>query len=314
MDNNTLLESVQLEMKGLACDAKAEVQILLAMEKGLSTDDFMVSCDSLFVREYSRDLIDADIKQDARKISFLEMHLSRSGIYDQLPEGYFFQHREHKQRNLKAADMAADYKENKRRETQIRRFFLPFENDFFWQRLQLEKEEERLLEGLQSGILNNYFVEFWNIPSSIPRKFITPLILLLPYAHKIAGNLVLTAEALEQLLTEEVQIRQKRSFITHSESVFSPGLGEAQLGLDMLCGEEFWEDSPLIEFIIGPLEGSKINDYLEGGNRFELLEIFRRFFIPAGMDVRFEVKANVEKENMVMEKGNEPVLGYSSVL
>jgi Type VI secretion, TssG len=314
MDNNTLLESVQLEMKGPTCDAKSELKLLLAMEKGLSPDDFMVSCDSLFVREYSRDLIDADIKQDARKISFLEIHLSRSGIYDQLPEGFFFQHREQKHRTLRAADMAADHKENKRKETEIRLFFLPFENDFFWQRLQLEKEEGRLLEGLQSGILNDYFIEFWNIPRSIPRKFITPLILLLPYAHKVAGNLVLTAEALEQLLAEEVQVRQKRSFITHSESLFSPGLGETKLGLDMICGEEFWEDSPVIEFIIGPLEGSKINDYLQGGHRFELLEIFRGFFIPAGMDVRFEVKSNVEKENMVMEKGNEPVLGYSTVL
>src|ERR1700722_15771060 len=102
MDNNTLLESVQLEMKGLDCDAKAEVQLVPAMEKGLSPDDFMVSCDSLFIREYSRDLIKTDIKQDARKISFLELHLSRSGIYDQLPEGFFFQHREQKHRNLRA--------------------------------------------------------------------------------------------------------------------------------------------------------------------------------------------------------------------
>jgi hypothetical protein len=314
MDNNTLLELVQSEMKRLACDARAEVQILLAIEKGLSQDDFMVSCDSLFVREYSRDLIEADIKQDARKISFLEMHLSRSGIYDQLPEGFFFQHREHKHRNLKAADMAADHKENKRKETQIRRFFLPFENDFFWQRLQLEKEEGRLLEGLQSGILNDYFIEFWNIPRSIPRKFITPLILLLPYAHRIAGNLALTAEALEQLLTEEVQVRQKRSFIAHTESVFSSGLGETQLGLDMLCGEEFWEDSPVFIFEIGPLERSVISEYLEGGKRFELLDIFKRFFIPAGLDVEFVVKVPNENENMVMEKGNEPVLGYSTVL
>ncbi len=187
-------------MKELGCDAKAETQLCLPWKKGLSPDDFMVCCDHLFMREYQQGSDKAEIKEDARKASFLELHLSRSGIYDQLPEGFFFQHREQKQRTLAAADMAADHKENKRKEAEIRRFFLPFENDFFWQRLQLEQEEGRLLEGLQSGILNNYFVEFWNIPNSIPRKFITPLMLLLPYAHRIAGNLSLTAECLAQLL------------------------------------------------------------------------------------------------------------------
>lgn len=314
LDNYDLLVAIQKEISGLDCDARAETQLALALEKGLTYDDFRVCCNNLFTREYSRDLIQTEIKEDERKATLLEIQLSRGGIYDQLPEGFFFQHREQKQRGLAAADMAADCKENKKREAEIRRFFLPFENDFFWQRLQLEQEESRLLEGLQSGILNDYFIEFWNIPRTIPRKFTAPLILLLPYAHRIAGDMSLTAECLEQLLAEEVQVSLKKSFFTHSELVLSPGLGEARLGLDMLCGEDFREDSSLIEFEIGPLEGSAISDYLPGGNRFELLEIFSRFFIPAGMDVHFEVRVGKEKENMVMDRGNYPVLGYSTVL
>jgi hypothetical protein len=314
VDNYMLLELVQKEIRELGCDARTETQLALALEKGLTPDDFWVSCDHLFVREFSRDLIKSEIKEDARKATLLEIHLSRGGIYDQLPEGFFFQHREQKQKSQAAADMAVEYKENKKREAEIRRFFLPFENDFFWQRLQLEQEESRLLEGLQSGILNDYFIEFWNIPRTIPRKFTAPLILLLPYAHRIAGDMSLTAECLEQLLAEEVQISLKKSFFNHSESVWSPGLGEGQLGLNMLCGEDFREDSPLIEIEIGPLEESAITDYLQGGNRFELLEIFGRFFIPAGMDVQFNVRVQKEKENMVMDRGNYPVLGYSTVL
>jgi hypothetical protein len=273
-----------------------------------------VCCNNLFTREYSRDLIQSEIKEDERKATLLEIQLSRGGIYDQLPEGFFFQHREQKQRTLAAADMASDYKENKKKEAGIRRFFLPFENDFFWQRLQLEQEESRLLEGLQSGILNDYFTEFWNISGTIPKKFTAPLILLLPYAHRIAGNISLTAECLEQLLAEEVQVSVKKSFHTHSESVSSSGLGDSQLGLDMLCGQDFREDSPLIQFEIGPLEGSAVSDYLQGGSRFELLETFSRFFVPAGMDVQFEVRVQKQEENMFMERGNYPVLGYSTVL
>jgi len=314
MDNFTLIELIQQEMKELGCDAKAEAQLVLALEKGLTADDFMVSCDKLFVREYSKDLILAELKEDPRKRPLLQLHLSRSGIYDQLPEGLFFQQHQKRGNSFSAANMASDHKINKKKEEEIRRFFLPFENDFFWQRVQLEQEEGKLLEGLQSGILNDYFVEFWNIPRSIPRTFIAPLILLLPYAHQIAGNLHLTAECLEQLLLEQVSANQKRSASTNIQSVFSPGLGEGQLGLDMLCGEDFLEDCPVIEFVIGPLQRSKVTDYLEGGNRFLLLETFSRFFVPAGLDIEFAINVNVEKQNMILEKGNSPVLGYSSVL
>ena len=314
MNSDSLIELVQQEMKELGCDAKAEPQLALALEKGLAPDDFMVNCDQLFVREYSKDLVGIELKEDPSKKKLLQIHLSRSGIYDQLPEGLFFQQYQKRANRMAAADMAADHKMNKKKEEEIRRFFLPVENDFFWQRIQLEQEEGKLLEGLQSGILNDYFVEFWNIPRSIPRIFIAPLILLVPYAHQVAGNLQLTAECLEQLLLEPVKASQKRAVSTFTPSVLSPGLGETSLGTDMLCGEAFWEDCPVIEFIIGPLQRSGISDYLEAGSRFELLETFSRFFVPAGLDIEFSVRLSVEKQNMHMEMENAPVLGFSSVL
>jgi hypothetical protein len=313
MENYTLLESIQQEMKALGCDVKAETQLVLALEKGLMQEDFVVRSDSLFVREFSKDLVNPELKEDVRKRMLLELHLSRGGVYDQLPEGLFFQQFQQRGKGF-AADMAADHKRNKKKEEDLRQFFLPFDNDFFWQRIQLEQEEGRLLEGLQSGILNDYFVEFWNIPRSIPRAFIAPLILLLPYAHQIAGNLQLTAECLEQLLLEPVLVNQKRPDATHTKSILSPGLGEGQLGLDMLCGEEFWEDCPVIEFVIGPLQRSRVTDYLDGGNRFEFLETFNRFFVPAGLDIEFAIRVPAENQNMIILQEDGPVLGYSSVL
>jgi hypothetical protein len=314
MGRETIIELIQEEIRRLGCDAKTEAQLTLALEKGLSPDDFMVSSDKLFTREFSKDLVSAEITEDPRKKQLLLLHLSRGGIYDQLPEGLFFTERERKTFKYSAADMVADYNLNKKKEEEIRRFFLPFENDFFWQRIQLEQEETRLLEGLQSGILNDYFMKFWNIPRSIPKSFVAPLILLLPYAHKITGDLGLTAECLEQLLLEQVEVVQKRSPITSAPSLLSQGLGQAQLGMDMLCGEEFWEDYPVIEFVIGPLQRSRVSDYLEGGNLFDLLSTFSRFFVPAGLDIEFSIRLPEEKQNMIMEAEDGPVLGYSSVL
>jgi hypothetical protein len=313
MDNLTLIEQLQQELKKAACDARAEPQLALALRKGLLVDDFMVSCDSLFHREYSKDIIDAEIKEDARKRNLLQIHLSRSGIYDQLPEGLFFQPQEQRGASS-ASDMVAGYKLNKKKEEEIRKFFLPFENDFFWQRLQIEQEEARLLEGLQTDILNDYFRQLWNIPDSIPGRYVLQLILLLPHAYKIAGNLLLMAQSLEHLLEEEVVVRKTRPAVIRMEGGVSSGLGNAQLGLNMVCGEEFFEDFPAIEIVIGPLIYSRVGDYLKGGERYGLLETFTRFFVPAGVDTEVTIAVPEEKQSMTLEKGKEPVLGYSSVL
>lgn len=208
MDNYELIELLQMEMRKAACDAKAEPQLVMALDKGLSFEDFMVSCDSLFYREYNKDIVFSEIKEDARKVSVLQLHLTRSGIYDHLPEGLFFQPGQTGSKHTSAAEMAVDHRLNKQKEKEIRRFFMPFENDLFWQRIQLETEETRLLEGLKSGILNDYFMKFWGLSASIPKQFIVPLILLLPYANKIAGDLSYTAQCLEQLLQETVQIKK----------------------------------------------------------------------------------------------------------
>ncbi|HWK03334.1 MAG TPA: type VI secretion system baseplate subunit TssG [Puia sp.] len=314
MDNYTLIELLQQEMRKAGCDSRAESQLSMALQKGLSPDDFMVLCDSLFHREYSKDVARTELKEDVRKKHLLEIHLSRSGIYDQLPEGLFFQPEE-RRGGFNATDMVADHKLNKKKEEEIRRFFLPFENDFFWQRLQIEREEARLLEGLQSDILNEYFSEFWNIPDAIPLRYVVQLILLLPHAYKIAGNLSLTAQSLEHLLEEQVMVQKiKPAAIQLGRAGSAGGLGESQLGLDMVCGEQFVEDFPAIEIVIGPLIYSRVSDYLEGGDRNILVETFTRFFVPAGVDTQITIDVPAEKQNMTLAKGKEPILGYSSVL
>ena len=314
MSNFQLIDLVQQELQNSMCDIKAEAQLLMASEKGLRPDDYLVSCSKRFIREYSKDVIFSELKEFAGNKTVLQVQLSRSGIYDQLPEGIFFHTPQRAGRNITVADMATDYKINKKKEEEIRRFFQPFENDFFLQRLSLEQQETLLLEGLQSGILNEYFIRFWNLPASIPKAFIAPFILLLPHASKIAGDFNLTAESLAQILKEEVNIKRANPCPTDASAIGAVALGEGQLGLDMVCGENFMEDTPDVEIEIGPLKYSHVTDYLEGGGRYALIEAFNRFFIPAGVDTLVTIKVVNEKQHMIIEKNFEPVLGYTSFL
>ena len=54
------------------------------------------------------------IEHIARK-PYLQLNLSRSGIYDQLPEGLFYQPNKTINQPLDAANMAAEYRSNKKR-------------------------------------------------------------------------------------------------------------------------------------------------------------------------------------------------------
>ncbi|MEP6747592.1 MAG: hypothetical protein ABJB86_07690 [Bacteroidota bacterium] len=307
MEQMTTIQKLHTDIGHLAWDIKAEALLLLALERGLEPDEFMIGCDTLFAREFSNDIASADIKLDARKRQWLHLHLSRTGLYDQLPEGLFFQ-----AQSQTDGDFAFYYKENQKKEEQIRKFFMPFENDFFLQRLRIEAEEAKILEGLKTGLLNEYFTQFWDLPKELPALFAAPLVLLIPYAHQVAGNMELTTHCLEQLLKEKVVIQKKGS--VRSQGIETPATGDAILGLDFICGDTFYEDNIVLEIAIGPLKNSEITDYLGTGVRKLLIETFNRFFIPAGAAIEILVNVAYERKHMVIDNDGGPVLGYSSIL
>ena len=312
MEKIRLIESLLSEMIAQPVDLKIEPQIFLAIYRGIFPDDLVVSCNNLFHREYSRDLYSATVDEDGKKQPVLHLQLTRAGIYDHLPEGLFFQLPQGT--SSATSDAVMKYKENKKREEEIRRFFLPYENEIFRQRLNLEEEENALLQGLQSGILNEYFVEFWKLSDRIPRQMLVPLIMLLPYANRISGNTELCSECLSYLLNEEVEIRRRTRIVKQAVEEDMTCLGDAILGLDSVCGSLFFEDQSLLEISIGPLQNSSLLDYLDNGSRFVLIETFNRFFLPAGEDVDIEIRPNPEKEYLILDADEQNILGYSTAL
>ena len=313
MDKEAIISSLQKQMELSECDIRAEIQLVLAMGQGVSTEDFMAICNQSFKREFSKDVYLSNLKDDKRK-AMLEIQLTRAGIYDHLPEGLFFQIAKNERVSSSTDDSALLYKKNKKKEEEIRKFFAPFDNGFFLQRLQLEEEEAMLLDGLRTGVLHDYFISFWGLPRSIPKMFLVPLILLLPHANKIAGNLELTGRCLSYLLKEEVQIHLQDMFLPVQNETALSSLGNNFLGLDLVCGSEFLENNPLIEIQVGPLRRSNVKDYLEKVRRAVLMDTFQKFFLPAGVDVTITIKVVEEKQDMMLEEGAEPILGYSTVL
>ncbi|MFW6257794.1 MAG: type VI secretion system baseplate subunit TssG, partial [Prolixibacteraceae bacterium] len=241
--------------------------------------------------------------------------------YDSLPEALF--HRFSDSRNATGKDMAKESMLLKNEEKQVRKFFRPFENEIFLQRTEVALNENKLFRSLYSDFLNELIPGFWDIDEKIPDKYALKLIRFLPFAAKIAGDLELTAQCLEKVLSEKVNVvlNNEENFpvnLPNSNSEFSGGrLGMSKLGADLVMGQNPTGFIGRLLFKIGPLENTDPKDFFVNGTADLLLNSFIGYFVPAELDV--EMKLVSDKETTKFLLGSEQAaetsfLGYNTAL
>lgn len=308
------LEKIAFEFNTIPADIRAEVLLAQCIESGLVQKEFSAQSDGFFYRTYVHDLYQTNIDDQQAHRQFLSLHLSRSGLYDALPEGLFFQAEAGGRRAKTADEMAEEYRQNKTKEKEIRKFFAPFENEFFLHTLQNEKIESNLLQGLRSGWLKEYFIDFWGLPPDIPVNAALVMVMFLPYVHIIAGDLKATAAVLQKIINEPVKIDLKYDYDNAGYSDYNI-LGLFTLGNELVCGKSFREQFPVVTVSIGPLQKTKGYQYVNGGNYFSLLQVFYNYFIPANAEVRTVILLKSKAEKLVLNKNEDaPLLGISSVI
>lgn len=308
-------ENIPAALLSHAHRLKAEALVAHLIAAGYPREDLSVGAGQFFQRAYSNDLFDASFHEDDWRNGLVRIQLSRPGFYDMLPEGLFFQPTGAEYNNaMGVAEMAALHRWNKTKEKGIRSFFQPFEHAGFYQLLQLEEEERALLTGLEKGMLHRYFRTFWDLPPQLDDVAASSLIMLIPHAHRIVGCLPLMEQCLELLLGEKTEIRLMPPAPTRIDSRLEKGLGEQSLGNDTVCGNSFMEGYPVYRYVIGPLQQEKISAYLPGGQRYVVIETFNRFFVPAEAGTETQIEIDRTTAGMRLEPGNEPLLGYSSLL
>lgn len=302
-------------------DIKAEVLLNHAQENGFPEQGHVVRNSGFFYREFVKDIFDSNVIEDEWYRTFLEVRLSRPGFYDMLPEALFHQPETTEFRERAGvAEMIDRYKKNQTKEGEIRKFFQPFENEFFFQQMMLEKEEINLLDILKSKILTKYFLNFWGLPSTFKVHEAASFLLLLPYAHKISGNLPIMESCLKVLLNEEVKIIRKEPQIIDTApggglgSSAGAGLGNEALGDYMVCGTEFMEDYPVLQYKIGPLKKGKVSEFINNREKDILIQTFNDYFAPVEADIDIEILVDQKAGGMSFEEGSEVILGYSSVM
>src|SRR5207237_5764447 len=118
------------------------------------------------------------------------------------------------------------------------------------------------------------------------------LVLLLPYAHAIAGDLRLMQDCLEILLQEKVQIVPVTAGASLAASAPN-SLGIGQLGNDMVCGHSFTEDYPCLQYTIGPLQDTNAVEHCVRGRNDIHLQVFTNSFSHPEADVIIHVDGSI---------------------
>jgi hypothetical protein len=283
---------------------RAEVLIAELKESSeLGDDAFLIANKSTFSRTSAGDVLDVKLNESADK---LMMELSRNGLYDNLPEGLF-----HTQTISKDTQSYIERRKVIKSEEQSSRLlFSPIENEFFYQRLEIEQNERKLLNSF-SKLQNEFLFDFWKIDKEIPGDYAVKLMALLPYRDRIVGDLALTSLCLEKILNQKVRMDRTTKRMINEEGRDEVGIS---LGHDTVLEPfNYSVEMPALNIMIGPIPTENIDWYLNEMKLHEFLEVFYDYFVPMEMEAITELLVDEASEFMLGDT-NKGVIGLSTLL
>ncbi|KAA2243718.1 hypothetical protein F0L74_14665 [Chitinophaga agrisoli] len=308
-----VLEEVIEHIHRLHEDVRAEVVVGELLDNQVQQESVTVQMKNVFTRAFARDILGARLDDSQPYHPFIALQLSRDGLYDRLPEGLF--HDFSSQRRGSVNEMVANYKKQQQQQQHARKFFQPLEHEFFLQRVFLEQREKHLLFDAFGKDADLLFRSFWGISPNLPQAATNRLVRLLPYMHRIAGNIPLVTLCLQVILEENVHIVCEHTSRSVQSSSGIP-LGECRLGMDTLAGEDFFTDMPVMKVTIGPLQNQRVYDYLPWQPYGQLLETCYNFLLPADVDVETLLEPNPAEKGAAIADADrkEGIMGYNVFL
>lgn len=285
-------------------DIRAEVMVADMIEMGLDPDDAIVSPAGLGKRSFSNDILRAKWIENKTDRELLFIYVSREAIYDALPEGLF-----HQPKNKKSfrttSEMIGMVKQAKLEEEDARKFFAPYEQEFFRQRIEIESQERITLSQLKDNSKSDIFIDFWHLNHTLNDRQLSVMLNLLPLTYKIAGDFHFMEECFENVLKAKVRIKPIEPVKRVWDSINRQTLGKATLGVNLVLGNTFNDGEPAVEVIIGPLKEDDLLDFIPGGQGLEVIKILLEYFMPVETDVITKITVDESTFDFTLNKVKE---------
>lgn len=294
-------------------DVRAEMLAAGLLQSGLPVEQLLTAYLGQHARAYSRDLESVTAEENQNGTIYTVLRLNRDSLYDTLPEALFHEPRIYRH-EVDARIMAADYRERIKEMQAARKFFAPLDQEFFLQKTFTMMDSLELGRQLEDYQWDDELLRFMQIPFSLPRYLVAGLLALLPHRDDIIGNNGCLSHCLSLILSEEVSIRDRYEMET-LEGTAAPGLGQAQLGLDMVMGNELAGCVKCYELQVGPLTASSLMNYLGNGSHALFLQTAARFFLP--LEAEMKISLIIDKKTQAFMMNETPAagrLGFTSTL
>ncbi|UOQ68865.1 type VI secretion system baseplate subunit TssG [Hymenobacter volaticus] len=302
-------------------DLRLEVVLADLLAHGYSFDDFVVRPVSLFARRYRRDIgaVSEEAAEQQWRAPKTVVEVHREGLYDALPQ-QVFHHAGDPAPTPGVRAMIADIQAQRRREKATRRFFLPFEQEFYRFRVLLEQEERRYMTNLSAQWYNEVLARFWEIAGQLPPRQVTTLLYLLPLAHGIVGDLPRTQQVFECVLEVPVRLRTITPLRFAAEDLTEPGaalgtvLGQGELGRDFVLSGAYQETLPALEVRLPSLSTTLLAAFLAPDNwQARALKLLCNYFVAFETDVVFHYEVAAASQSFVLaDEGETAILGYTT--
>lgn len=299
------LKEIAKKLNENRLDIQAEIVLDQVLKtKKLRVEDISIHNKGTFMRSYRRDVFKTTGNNET---GTLDVQLVRNGIYDGLPRGLFHETIKH--------DTEKSFNEirqqGKREERSARKLFAPLENEFFIQKLLIQREENKLTTDL-SNSESSFLLDIWGLKNRVDTSYVFLLTNLLPLAHRISKDKILIAKALEEILNEKVSITKKWETLKNKNI---PKQEDEILGVNTILEVKetnYKMPTYVIHILLdNPLDYEK---YLKNGICYNLISVFCEYFVPLEIEWRLSVSTSKNENYFTLDSSESAVLGLATTI
>ncbi|MEZ5009402.1 MAG: hypothetical protein R2753_14760 [Chitinophagales bacterium] len=258
-----------------------------------------------FERSYSKEILNTNTKFDGSGDEYLQVELSREGIYDGLPIFALHTIIKKQKRGKSLKNDVTLSKEIVQEEEAARQFFNPFEQEIYRLKGQIFKDEFDFK--LSLDVFKDYF---YDLISDGTDFSLNVLLTLLPHIHSLRGGIDKFQQLIKKVLKTDVTIEKKLlNDITLDKN------DEIHLG-ELLLGHNSVLDTTSLGFMWGYSIDIKQSE--ASYERSEEIKKIVRFLgdLSLSSDLTYDVNVSVYESQFVLSDNLEkcPILAYNTII
>jgi hypothetical protein len=259
------------------------------------------------IKEIKKEFIDYDE-------TILSIETFREGLYDYIPEGITHPLSLRKS-SLGVEGIIEEIRKQKRNESNGRKFFLPFEQEFFYSQINCLSLEDSIDRVSSTDTFIDILSDLWPLLKDLDHDNALVFSHLLPFFYLARGKSDWIEKTLSSLLNVNVNISYIPNQIEEVDKAsINLYLSNMTLGVSSVLTGKHFDGERNWSITYGPIEYGDLDQYMESTKLRQLLQKLYSFSIPYTINVKEIFITNRSSYSFQLNKENSCLLGYSTYL